>query len=114
MWVCGVKSSEGVAFSDQSFGRVSQVGDHVRDVATGDVFFGGLGYDAPELLFTGTTGGRQLHVGETLLRFPGVGVPVCLSEIGESVVRGFCEDHGERSSQMNEDGKVVRVKSGRS
>ena len=112
MWVCGVKSSEGVAFSDQSFGRVSQVGDHVGDVATGDVFFGGLGYDAPELLFTGTTGGRQLQVGETLLRFPGVGVPVCLTKISEGVVGGFWEDHGKRSSQMDEDGKVVGVQSG--
>ena len=109
MWVCGVKSSEGVAFDDKLFGVFSQVGDHVRDVATRDVFFGGLGYDAPELLLTGTTGGRQLQVGEALLRFPGVGAPVCLSEVGESVVGGFWEDHGERSSQMDEDGKVVGV-----
>ena len=111
MWVCGVKSSEGVAFLDQSFGGVSQVGDHVRDVATGDVFFGCVGYDAPELLLTGTTRRRHLQVGEALLSFPGVGDPVCLAEVCESVVGGFWEDHGERSSQMDEDGKVVGVQS---
>ena len=83
-------------------------------MATGDVFFGCVGYDAPELLLTGTTRRRQLQVGEALLCFPGVGVPVCLSEVGESVVGGFWEEHRERSSQMNEDGKVVRVKSGHS
>ena len=83
-------------------------------MATGDVFLGGIGDDAPELPLAGTTRGKQLQVGEALLRFPGVGVPVCLSEVGESVVGGFWEEHGERSSQMNEDGKVVRVKSGHS
>ena len=71
-------------------------------MATGDVFFGCVCYDAPELLLTGTTGGGQLQVGEALLRFPGVGVPVCFSEVGESVVGGFWEEHGERSSQINE------------
>ena len=74
-------------------------------MATRDVFFGGLGYDATELLLTGTTGGRQLKVGEALLRFPGVGAPVCLSEVSESVVGGFWEDHGERSSQMDKMGR---------
>ena len=114
MWVCGVKSSEGVAFIGQSFGSISQIGNHIRDMATGDMFFGGFVDDAPELLLTGAAGGRQLQVGEALLRFSGVEVPVCLSEVGESVVGGFWEENGERSSQMNEDGKVVRVKSGHS
>ena len=81
-------------------------------MATGDMFFGGFVDDAPELLLTGAAGGRQLQVGEALLRLPGVGAPVCLTEVGESVVGGFWEDHGEGSSQMDEDGKVVRVKSG--
>ena len=81
-------------------------------MATGDMFFGGSVADAPELLLTGAAGGRQLQVGEALLRFPGVGAPVCLTEVGESVVGGFWEDHGQRSSKMDEDRKVVRVKSG--
>ena len=69
-------------------------------MATGDMFFGGFVDDAPELLLTGAAGGRQLQVGEALLRFPGVGVPVCLAEVCESVVGGFWEDHGECSSHI--------------
>ena len=88
MWVCGVNLSKGVAFINQSLGSISQVRDHVRDVATGDVFFGGFSNDAPELPLAGITGGRQLQVGEALLRFPGVGAPVCLTEVGESMVGG--------------------------
>ena len=80
-------------------------------MATGDVFLGGIGDDAPELPLAGTTRGKQLHVGETLLHFPGIEVPVCLSEVGESVVRGFWEVHRKGSSQLDEDGEVVGVQS---
>ena len=57
-----------VTLADQSFGGLGQVGDHVGNMAAGDVKSGGVGEDAAELLLTGAAGGRRRKAGETLLR----------------------------------------------
>ena len=48
------------------------------------MFVGGGCEDPPEVLLPGATGGKQLHIGEAFICFPGVGVPTGLSEVDES------------------------------
>ena len=72
-------------------------------MAAGDVLFSSGGDDPPEHLLPSTAGGRgPFKIPEGFLRFLGEGAPVGLAEIGEGVVRGFWEVHGERSSQFEE------------
>ena len=82
------------------------------NVAARDVLVCSGGEDPPEAPFPGTTGGGQLHVGEALLRFPGIRVPAGLAEVGESVSGGFRESHGKGPPQLDKDGEVVGVESG--
>ena len=100
----------GVSLADDGFGKVGQVRDAVGNVATGDVLFSNRGEDPPEHLLPSTAGGRgPLKIPEGFLRFLGEGAPVGLAEIGEGVVRGFWEVHGERISQLDKDGEVIGV-----
>ena len=79
-------------------------------MATGDVLFSNSGEDSPEHLLPSTAGGRgPLKITEGFLRFLGERAPVGLAEIGEGVVRGFWEVHGERISQLDKDGEVIGV-----
>ena len=72
---------------------VREVGDAVSDVATWDVPPGGCGEDSAEYFFTGTTGGRKFLPRESFLYLPAEGIPIGLTEVGESAMRGFWEVH---------------------
>ena len=109
VWVCGGEGSELVALSDEYFCGVGEVGNHIGNVAAGDMFFGGLGEDVAELLLPDLTGGGPLQKGERLLRVPGVGVPVCFFEVCEGSVRGFWAGHRKDTAQVDEDGEMVGI-----
>ena len=50
--------------------------------------------------------------GKTLLSLPGKGIPVGLAEVGEGAVGRFWEVHGKSTSQLNENGEVIRIEGG--
>ena len=103
-----------VTLADQSFGGLGQVGDHVGDMAAGDVVFGGVGEDATELSFTGAAGGGRRKAGKSLLRHPCERGPVSSPEVSESPMWRFGEVRGKGPSQSDEHWEVIRVQSGQS
>ena len=56
VWVGEGAGMEGIMLTDESFGGVREVWNHVGDVAAGEFFFLGR-KDGSEHLFTGGTGG---------------------------------------------------------
>lgn len=112
VWVGGGAGTEGIALVDELFGGVREVWDHSADVAAGDMFPGEASEDAAEHLLTGGTGRGQLQLGKSLLCFPGEGVPIGLTKIGESAVWGFWAGHRENAAQLDEDREMIGVESG--
>ena len=87
--------------SNEGFGDVGKVGNHVGDVTGGDVVFGGGEKDLAELGFSSTTGRGRVKKQETPLSLCSKGVPIRLFEVSEGKVRGFREARGVGASQKD-------------
>ena len=105
--MCGIGQAEGVTLRDEAFGRVREVGDVVRDVAFGDVMFGGCLEDVAELSLPGAAGGGQVQTGEALLGLTGEGFPVRFIEVDVGDAGWSGRVGLEVAFQEEENGKVI-------